>query len=612
MKKYGFTLIELLGVIAILGILILAVVPNVIKIYNNSVLKTMSVQESNVKNASKLFVEDYCVNPIDNTYNCPLSFKNAVSEEKYVCLNDLQSGTDKYIGSVTYKKEECTGVIIYTKNESGSYNESKTYLYCGYDDDTGSYSYMTDSLVDVSKYLSCNIMPQPTNRSCFAFNSSTGTITDYYYFEDNNSSNPACTRDVIIPSKINGVTVNNIGDHAFQQNQLTSVTIPNTVTSIGNRAFQSNQLTSIIIPNSVTTIQTQAFQLNQISSATIPNSVQTIGQYAFSNNKLTSIEIPSSVTNIINNPFTSNPTLTSLTVDNNNSTYISSNNAVYTKDGKTLVSGTKTSSESILNTTTTIRAYAFDSMGLTSITIPSSVTSLGAYSLYYNQLTSVTIPNSVTSIDNMALAGNLLASISISNNLTNIINNPFSYNQLLTNITVDSNNPTYMSSNNAIYTKDGKTLISGTKTSSNSILNTTITINPYAFYFMSVTTLTIPSSVINIESYAFYVNQLTTISIPTSVINIGNSAFGHNQLTSVTIPSSVTTIEPSSFIHNQLTNVTIPINVTSLGTWAFRENQLTNVYIKGKSSSAQFNTYGNDIWGWASGYSDSNITWNAP
>lgn len=249
MKKYGFTLIELLGVIAILGILTMAVVPSVIKIYNNSIQKTMSIQESDVKNASKLFVEDYCTNPIDSTYICPSTYKNEVNEEKYVCLNDLQSGTDKYIGSVTYKKEECTGVIVYTKDESGSYNESKTYLYCGYDSEANSYSYMTDPILHVSKYSACNIQAPvtevilPTNENCFLFDETIGTILDYYDYEDNNSSNPACPRDVIIPSSLEGVAVTTIGSPAFREKLLTSVTIPNSVTSIGTWAFYSNRIT---------------------------------------------------------------------------------------------------------------------------------------------------------------------------------------------------------------------------------------------------------------------------------------------------------------------------------------------------------------------------------
>lgn len=169
MKKAGFTLIELLGVIAILGILILAVVPNVIKIYNKSLLKTMSIQENNIKNASKLFVEDYCISPIDNSYICPNSYKNEINDEKYVCLSDLQNINDKYINNVTYKKEDCSGVIVYTEDENGAYNKSKTYLYCGYNEDTTSYSYMTDSSLNVKKYSQCGIQPPfvkpPTDES---------------------------------------------------------------------------------------------------------------------------------------------------------------------------------------------------------------------------------------------------------------------------------------------------------------------------------------------------------------------------------------------------------------------------------------------------------------
>lgn len=208
MKRNAFTLTELLAVIGILGILILAVVPNVIKIYNNALLKTMETQEANVKNASKLYVEDYCIDPIDNTYICPSSYENVVNNERYVCLNKLQSGSDKYIGNITYKNKSCTGVVVYTKDTSGSYSNSKTYLYCGYDEENNSYSYMTDPLLNVSKYSECNINSPiteellPTSENCFAFNATTKTITNYYDYENNVSTNPVCPRDVVIPKKL--------------------------------------------------------------------------------------------------------------------------------------------------------------------------------------------------------------------------------------------------------------------------------------------------------------------------------------------------------------------------------------------------------------------------
>ena len=94
-----------------------------------------------------------------------------------------------------------------------------------------------------------------------------------------------------------GNNVTTIGNAAFFDNQLTSVTIPNSVTTIGNDAFSNNQLTSVTIPNSVTTIGINAFFDNQLTSVTIPNSVTTIGNAAFFDNQLTSVIVPNSVIN---------------------------------------------------------------------------------------------------------------------------------------------------------------------------------------------------------------------------------------------------------------------------------------------------------------------------
>jgi hypothetical protein len=50
-----------------------------------------------------------------------------------------------------------------------------------------------------------------------------------------------------------------IGERAFADNKLVSVTIPDSVTSIGEWAFSSNQLSSVSIPDSVTSIGSSAF-----------------------------------------------------------------------------------------------------------------------------------------------------------------------------------------------------------------------------------------------------------------------------------------------------------------------------------------------------------------
>jgi uncharacterized repeat protein (TIGR02543 family) len=94
-----------------------------------------------------------------------------------------------------------------------------------------------------------------------------------------------------------GVTypVTIIGDNAFRQMGLTSVTIPNSVTIIGDSAFRDNLLASVVIPNSVTTIGNDAFIGNQLTLATIGNSVTTIGNGAFASNPLLRLLVPASV-----------------------------------------------------------------------------------------------------------------------------------------------------------------------------------------------------------------------------------------------------------------------------------------------------------------------------
>uniref|UniRef100_UPI000471D9DB leucine-rich repeat protein n=1 Tax=Aquimarina pacifica TaxID=1296415 RepID=UPI000471D9DB len=84
-------------------------------------------------------------------------------------------------------------------------------------------------------------------------------------------------------------TITSIGTAAFRDNELTSVTIPDSVTTISDFAFWGNKLTSIIISDSVETIGFSTFRNNELTSITIPDSVTSIGDYAFFGNELTSV-----------------------------------------------------------------------------------------------------------------------------------------------------------------------------------------------------------------------------------------------------------------------------------------------------------------------------------
>lgn len=125
----------------------------------------------------------------------------------------------------------------------------------------------------------------------FYFNPTTRTITKYAESDT----------VVVIPSKINGVTVETIGHGAFERSAVTSVTIPDSVTAILDRAFANCfQLTNISIPNSVTSIGFSAFEhCTSLKSITLPSSLRNISMFLFHNcSQLTTIQIPDSVLSI--------------------------------------------------------------------------------------------------------------------------------------------------------------------------------------------------------------------------------------------------------------------------------------------------------------------------
>lgn len=234
----------------------------------------------------------------------------------------------------------------------------------------------------------------------FSFDLTTGTITKY------NGTDTV----VVIPSKINGVTVTTIGTDAFLGLNITSVTIPASVTEIGSNAFAGcTNLTSVnyegdwsnltiqsgnpavqdaanaplfdfefIPPDNTAVIVTNYKYNGAAADVTIPSRYQgkpvtTIGHAAFFNSAVTSVTIPDSVTSISDEAFINCPKLTNI---------------------------------SIPNSVTYIGFSAFSSCtSLKSITLPSSLSFIsGALFLGCSQLTTIHIPVSVTSIGNNAFA----------------------------------------------------------------------------------------------------------------------------------------------------------------------------------------------------------------
>ena len=181
-----------------------------------------------------------------------------------------------------------------------------------------------------------------------------GDATDEEYFEFGDGVIRGYSddgpKDLVIPSKIDGKKVTEIGSGAFRYNKLESVDIPDSVTKIGSEAFRDNNLTSVDIPDSVTEIGSYAFRDNKLESVDIPDSVTEIGSNAFSYNNLESVDIPDSVTEI--------------------------------------------------------GSYAFSNNYLTSVDISDSVTKIGSYAFQNNNLTKFIVPTNVEELGYGAISDN--------------------------------------------------------------------------------------------------------------------------------------------------------------------------------------------------------------
>ena len=348
--------------------------------------------------------------------------------------------------------------------------------------------------------------------------------------------------------------------------RVTKLVIPEGVTSIGDDAFAGcTGLTEVTIHDGVTAIGGSAFSgCSGLTGVTIPSHVTDIGDSAFSDcSGLTEMVIPHSVKAIGVGVFKKCNRLTKITVDPGNAHYMSQNDLLLTRDGRTLVQGVN-GTVTIPSGVTVIGKSAFEDYdGLTQVTIPAGVEVIGPAAFYgCGGLTDVAIPAGVEAIGAYAFCGcSGLADVVIPASVTNIGERAFVACGRLKAISVEAGNEVYSSRNGMLLNKDGKTLIQGVN-GEVEIPPGVVTIGEWAFvYYADLTRVVIPASVRNIGAYAFhYCESLTNVVMQGGVTNIGDGAFGEcGNLMDVFIPNSVQSIGYSAFAYcGRLSNVTLP------------------------------------------------------
>lgn len=225
------------------------------------------------------------------------------------CVYDDENGTtlNESLSKFASKDEldkkagkETVLSIMSIDNEKCDWNSSDLYVY----------SHDPSALIGLR-----NGTRQITSEASFTFDAATQAITSYI----------GTDKDVIVPAKINGITVKSIGPNVFRNKKLYKLSLPSTVIEIGdsvlngsltgnsfeymylpplitwlktNMFLNMQSLSKIVFPSYMTRISEFAFLRCNLQEVIFPENLKEIGASAFESNSIKKITIPNSVTTL--------------------------------------------------------------------------------------------------------------------------------------------------------------------------------------------------------------------------------------------------------------------------------------------------------------------------
>src|SRR5574344_874028 len=141
----------------------------------------------------------------------------------------------------------------------------------------------------------CSIYGIVTNVSCFQVNGD--MITGY---------KESCGKDIIVPEKINNVTIKSIDAKSFKDKNIDRVVISDSIEKIYESAFENSGLKELTLGDNVKNIGDKACYNNKLDKVIVSNSVEKIGLSAFEKNSITELTLGTSLTEISDYAFKEN------------------------------------------------------------------------------------------------------------------------------------------------------------------------------------------------------------------------------------------------------------------------------------------------------------------
>lgn len=367
---------------------------------------------------------------------------------------------------------------------------------------------MTDSIITIGQ----DVFFGDTNLEKVVLSNSIKEIPAYAFYN--------CTKikEIKLPEELKI-----IGGSAFNScSSIETINIPEHVNSIASPAFAqctnlksftiSEKNNNFIFENGVLFDSEKTRMVCVLATAingntfVVPNNIGTLEAGTISYySQITKVEIPKSVNSIAIDFFGKN--VNEINIDEENSTYCSTENAIYNKSKSSL-----------------ILYFAKDK----NVILEEGLETIGFYAFKLNAtVENITLPNSLRKILSQAFWGcNKITNIKLGTNVESINAIAF-YGLNNLNLEIDKENPYYTVENNILFNKNKTTLI-------------TIMGNPESFV--------IPEGVEIIGSQAFHnKTNLKNITIPSTVKEISDSFNYCISLTTIEIPSSVTKINASCF-----------------------------------------------------------------